>query len=479
MKVTGDAAVLDELVPWLEGPVLRDGEHDAFFEPGMSEDKASLFEHCALALDRSLAMGAHGLPLMGTGDWNDGMDRVGEGGKGESVWLGWFLYAALTPFAAIAEKRGATEQAAEWRQAAAALKAALEREAWDGDWYRRAFYDDGYTLGSVSNNECRIDSIAQSWAVISRAAEPSRAARAMEALNKYLVRRDDKLSLLFQPPFNQPSHDPGYIKGYPPGIRENGGQYTHAASWAAIAFAMQGDGDRAGELIAMLNPIHHADSPTGVHRYRVEPYVACADVYSMPPHAGRGGWTWYTGSAGWIWRAAVEWLLGLRVQGENLVLDPCIPHGWPEFEIVFRYRSSRYEIAVEKSLERVPRHPRRQARRQDAVRREDLHRPARRRRQDAPASRDTRLSAIVGAAIAALLFRLRISGETMRHPIRLCAACAAILLVVCAAQAAPQNPGLTAHVGEGDDSTEPSKALAISHLVASTSRSQATRRTPC
>jgi cyclic beta-1,2-glucan synthetase len=350
VKVTGDAAVLDEPVAWLEGPVLHEGEHDAFFEPAVSQDRASLFDHCALALDKSLSFGAHGLPLMGTGDWNDGMDRVGAGGKGESVWLGWFTYTALTAFAAIAEKRDAAEHAAEWREAAAALKTALEREAWDGDWYRRAFYDDGHALGSVANNECRIDSIAQSWAVISRAAEASRAARAMEAVNKYLVRRDDKLSLLFQPPFDHPGHDPGYIKGYPPGIRENGGQYTHAATWAAIAFAIQGDGDRAGELIAMLNPIHHADNPTGVHRYRVEPYAVCADVYSMPPHAGRGGWTWYTGSAGWMYRAALEWLLGLKVQGENLILDPCIPHDWPEFAIAFRHRSTRYEIAVENPL---------------------------------------------------------------------------------------------------------------------------------
>ncbi len=347
--VTGDSAVLDEMVPYLEGPVLRDGEHDAFFEPMISQTEASLFEHCALALDKSLALGTHGLPLMGTGDWNDGMDRVGEGGKGESVWLGWFLYNALTAFAAIAEKRD-SEHAAEWRQSAAALKASIEREAWDGDWYRRAFFDDGHPLGSVSNSECRIDSIAQSWAVISRAAEPARAARAMEAVDKYLVRRDEKLAMLFSPPFDHPSHDPGYIKGYPPGIRENGGQYTHAAVWTAIAFAMQGDGDKAGELLAMLNPIHHADDPTGMHRYRVEPYVICADVYSMPPHVGRGGWTWYTGSAGWMYRATLEWLLGFRVQGSNLVLAPCIPHGWPGFEIAFRYKSSRYEIVVDNPL---------------------------------------------------------------------------------------------------------------------------------
>ncbi|MBV9990724.1 MAG: glycosyl transferase [Alphaproteobacteria bacterium] len=350
VKVTGDVGILDEPVGWLEGPVLRDNEHDAFFEPTVSDDRAPLFDHCALALDKSLGMGPHGLPLMGTGDWNDGMDRVGAGGRGESVWLGWILYATLNAFAPLAERRDQTEHAAEWRDAAATLKAALEREAWDGDWYRRAFYDDGSPLGSVSNNECRIDSIAQSWAVISRGAETTRAKRAMDAVDKYLTRRDDRLSLLFTPPFDRPSHDPGYIKGYPPGIRENGGQYTHAAAWAAIAFAMQGDGDKAGELLSLLNPIHHADSANGIHRYRVEPYVICADVYSMPPHAGRGGWTWYTGSAGWYYRAVLEWLLGFRVQGDSFILDPCVPHNWPSFEISYRYKSSRYDIVVENPL---------------------------------------------------------------------------------------------------------------------------------
>ena len=208
----------------------------------------------------------------------------------------------------------------------------------------------GTPLGSVTNNECRIDSIAQSWSVISRAADPARASRAMAAVDKYLVRRDEKLSLLFTPPFDHPAEDPGYIKGYPAGIRENGGQYTHGATWAAMAFAMQGDGDRAAELLSMLNPIRHADSPTGVQRYKVEPYVACADVYSVSPHVGRGGWTWYTGSAGWMYRVTLEWLLGFRVRGENLALDPCIPHAWPGFEVTYRYRSARYEISVENPL---------------------------------------------------------------------------------------------------------------------------------
>lgn len=350
VQVTGDIAVLDEMVPFLEGPVLRDGERDAFFQPTVSERRASLFDHCALALEASLATGPHGLPLMGTGDWNDGMDRVGEGGKGESVWLGWFLCSTLTGFANLADRHGSGERAGEWRASAATLKTALEREAWDGDWYRRAFFDDGTPLGSVANNECRIDSIAQSWSVISRAAEPARAARAMAALDKYLVRRDEKMSLLFAPPFNNPSHDPGYIKGYPAGLRENGGQYTHGAVWAVQAFAMLGEGDKAGELLSMLNPIRHADSPAGIHRYKVEPYVACADIYSEPPHVGRGGWTWYTGSAGWMYRVALEWVLGFRMQGDTLMLDPCIPRHWPGFEITFRYRSARYEISVENPL---------------------------------------------------------------------------------------------------------------------------------
>ena len=350
VNVTGDHTVLDENVPFLEAPVLHEGERDRFFQPTVSGREASLFEHCALALDRSLAMGAHSLPLMGTGDWNDGMDRVGEGGKGESVWLAWFLFSTLTAFARLADAHDNAERAAEWRQFADTLRDSIERQAWDGDWYRRAYFDDGAPLGSIANNECRIDAIAQSWAVISRAGQPARAARAMAALDKYLVRREEQLLLLLAPPFDNPAPDPGYIKGYPPGIRENGGQYTHAALWAAMAWAMQGDGDRAGEILSMLNPVNHASDPPGVHRYRVEPYVVCADIYAMPPHVGRGGWTWYTGSAAWMYRVGLERLLGFRLNGGNLTLDPCIPRNWPGFEISFRYRSSRYAIVVENPL---------------------------------------------------------------------------------------------------------------------------------
>jgi cyclic beta-1,2-glucan synthetase len=347
VEVTGDLAILDEMVPFLEGPSLRDGERDAFYQPLVSEEQATLFEHCARALDRSLSVGAHGVPLIDGGDWNDGMNRVGELGKGESVWLGWFLHATLSAFAPLAEARGASGRATSWRQHAAAVREAQEREAWDGDWYRRGYFDDGTPLGSAASSECRIDSIAQSWAVISAAADPARAARAMAAVDEHLTRRQDGLILLFAPPFDRTPLDPGYIKGYPPGIRENGGQYTHAAAWAVIAAAMLGDGARAGELFALVNPITHASTRSAIHRYKVEPYVACADVYAEAPHVGRGGWTWYTGSAAWLYRAGLEWILGFRLRGETLLIDPCIPRTWRGFGVVFRYRSARYDIGVE------------------------------------------------------------------------------------------------------------------------------------
>ena len=345
--VTNDFKVLDERIPYLEGPMLRPGENDAFFQPMVSGEYATLFEHCARALDRSLSLGPHGLPLFGTGDWNDGMNKVGEGGKGESVWLGWFLHATLTKFVPLATARGEHARAGAWAQHALALQASLERDAWDGEWYLRGFYDNGMPLGSASSEECRIDSIAQSWGVMSGGADPARAARAMDAVYEHLVRRSDGLVLLFAPPFDRTLQEPGYIKGYPPGIRENGGQYTHGAVWSAIAFAMLGDGDKAAELFSMLNPINRSRTRAAVHRYKVEPYVVCADVYSQLPHVGRGGWTWYTGSAGWMYRAGLEWILGFRLQGTTLLLDPCVPKTWPHFEIKYRHHSSRYEITVE------------------------------------------------------------------------------------------------------------------------------------
>jgi cyclic beta-1,2-glucan synthetase len=347
LAVTADATVLDEMVPWLEGPPLQPGQSDEYFQPDRAPDPGSLYDHCAAAIDVSLALGVHGLPLMGSGDWNDGMNRVGHEGRGESVWLGWFLSTVLAAFAPIAEARGDAEHARHWQASLKSLRKALERHGWDGDWYRRAYFDDGTPLGSAANVECRIDSIAQSWSVLSGAANPDHAARAMAAVEEYLLRRGDGLVLLFTPPFDRSDVDPGYIKGYVPGIRENGGQYTHGAIWSVLAFAALGDGDKAGELFSILNPINHASTRAGVHRYKVEPYVMAADIYAEPPHVGRGGWTWYTGSAGWMYQAGVEGILGFRLRGTSLVIDPCIPRAWPRYEITFRYRSARYEIAVE------------------------------------------------------------------------------------------------------------------------------------
>ncbi len=350
IEATSDAAVLDEVVPFLDGAVLAEGQNESYFQPRVSATRATLFEHCARALDRSLAVGSHGLPLMGTGDWNDGMNRVGEHGKGESVWLGWFLHTILWEFAKVADARGEHRRSETWRIHVSALKAALERDGWDGEWYRRAYFDDGTPLGSAENSECRIDSIAQSWGVISGAAERGRVARAMSAVDQQLVRRSDGLMLLFAPPFDSTRHDPGYIKGYPPGIRENGGHYSHAAAWTVIAFAALGDGDKAVELFRMLNPIHRTSSRSSVQRYKVEPYVVAGDVYAEPPHVGRGGWTWYSGSAGWLYRAGLEWILGFRVRGTALFIDPRIPHDWPGYSIRFQYHSSTYKVTVENPL---------------------------------------------------------------------------------------------------------------------------------
>jgi cyclic beta-1,2-glucan synthetase len=346
LEVTEDWAVLDEPVPYLAGGPLAPDSHETFSAPEAGTT-ASLFDHCVRALDSSLAVGLHGLPLFGTGDWNDGMNRVGAAGRGESVWLGWFLHAALLGFAPVAERRGAADTAAVWRKHAFALQQAIERDAWDGDWYRRGYFDDGTPLGSVLSDECRIDSIAQSWCVISGAAERERAVRAMAAVNAQLVSRSDGLVKLFTPAFDRTPHDPGYVKAYPPGLRENGGQYTHAAMWSVLAFALLGDGDRAGELFSLMNPINHANTRAGIHRYKVEPYVVCADVYSAVEHIGRGGWTWYTGSAGWMYRAAMEGILGVRLRGRVLCIKPCIPQVWTGFEVTYKYGSSRYRIAVE------------------------------------------------------------------------------------------------------------------------------------
>jgi cyclic beta-1,2-glucan glucanotransferase len=347
LNVTGDASILDEQVAFIEGAKLEQQQHDAYFLPAVGDERVTLFEHCARGLDASLALGTHGLPLIGTGDWNDGMNRVGEQGRGESVWLGWFLHTTLTGFATVANGRNEPARAAQWVAHAAGLSASLEREAWDGAWYRRGYFDDGTAFGSASNDECRIDSIAQSWGVLSGAANPVRAAQAMAAVDAQLIHRNDGLALLFTPPFEHTPLDPGYIKGYPPGLRENGGQYTHAATWSVMAFAKLGEGDKATELFALLNPINHTSTRTGLRRYKVEPYVVAADVYSVAPHVGRGGWTWYTGAAGWLYRAGLESILGFQLQGGHLLMRPCIPKSWPRFEICFKYCSARYEIVVE------------------------------------------------------------------------------------------------------------------------------------
>ncbi len=346
LATTGDAAVLEEDIAFLDGPLLAPGEMENFFHPATSGISASLYEHCARALDASLETGGHGLPLFGGGDWNDGMNRVGHNGVGESVWMGWFLDASLSAFLPIAAIRGDTARVAVWTAHAAALRAALDREAWDGDWYRRGWFDDGAPLGSSASEECRIDSIAQSWAVMSGGGDPARARRAMASAMRELVSTETGLALLFAPPFDHTPLDPGYIKGYPPGIRENGGQYTHAALWSVIALAMLGDGNQAGALLAMLNPINHSLTPAELHRYKVEPYVVAADVYARAPNVGRGGWTWYTGAAGWMQRAGIEHLLGVRLRGGFLEIDPCIPDHWPGFDVALRHAGCRYEISV-------------------------------------------------------------------------------------------------------------------------------------
>ena len=278
------------------------------------------------------------------------MNSVGDEGKGESVWLGWFLLNTLSDFVPYCEAQGDKKRSTKYRDHVEELKTALKTNAWDGDWFRRAYFDDGTPLGSATNDECRIDSIAQSWSVISGGADPQQASRAMASVDEYLIRRGDGLVLLFTPPFDSGRLEPGYIKGYVPGVRENGGQYTHAALWTLIAFAMLGDGDRAGELFSVLNPINHTSTRAGLHRYKVEPYVAAADVYAEPQHVGRGGWTWYTGSASWMYRAALESMLGFHLRGNVLTIDPCIPRGWREFEITYRRGSAVYHIKVENPM---------------------------------------------------------------------------------------------------------------------------------
>jgi cyclic beta-1,2-glucan synthetase len=345
VRATGDALVLDEPLPFLKAALLAPDAHDAYTLPSAASENGSLFEHCARAIDKGLTTGAHGLPLMGSGDWNDGMNRVGQEGRGESTWLGFFLHAVLSEFVPLCEARGETTRAERYRGEVSRLAGVLAR-TWDGEWYRRGYYDDGSPLGSAQNDECKIDSIAQSWAALSGAVPVRYADRAMDAVRTHLVRRAQQVVLLLTPPFDRSAQDPGYIKGYAPGVRENGGQYTHAALWVVMAMARLGSGDEAAELFHLLNPINHTRTSADVARYKVEPYVVAGDVYSHPQHAGRGGWTWYSGSAGWMYRAGLESILGLERRGEAFKMDPCIPSSWPEYSIVWRFGRTRYEITV-------------------------------------------------------------------------------------------------------------------------------------
>jgi cyclic beta-1,2-glucan synthetase len=345
VRITGDLSILEEEVPFLNAEPLKSGEHERYGQFPAGERK-TLYEHCCRAIAKGITAGPHGIPLMGAHDWNDGMSRVGYLGKGESIWLGWFLSSTLREFAEICESRGDTKRVSDYRAQIVNIHKALEKNGWDGDWYLRAYYDDGSRLGSAANNECRIDSIAQSWAIISKSADPEHAAQGMESVFNHLVRLEDELILLFTPPFQRTARDPGYIKGYPPGIRENGGQYTHAALWAIWAFAQMGQGERAANLFRLINPIYHADTPENMERYRVEPYVIAADVYSVAPYVGRGGWTWYTGSASWMYRLGIEMILGLQRTGDTLKIHPSIPKDWTHYQITYRFGETSYHIVV-------------------------------------------------------------------------------------------------------------------------------------
>jgi cyclic beta-1,2-glucan synthetase len=351
VRATGDTGVLDERAPFLEAPALAADAHEAYGQPRVSSEDGTLFDHCVRAIDKGITSGAHGLPLIGTGDWNDGMNRVGPAGRGESTWLGFFLYSVLSEFVPLCRGRKDDLRADRYADEARRLASALER-SWDGEWYRRGYYDDGTPLGSAQNDECRIDSISQSWAALSNAVPIRFAERAMDAVRTSLVARGSQMLLLLNPPFDRSAQDPGYIKGYPPGVRENGGQYTHAAVWIVMALARLGSGDEATEFFHMLNPINHGRTAADVARYKTEPYVMAGDVYARAPHAGRGGWSWYTGSAGWMYRAGIESILGLRRRGDTFVVDPCIPSSWPEYQIVWRFLDSRYEITVSNPMRR-------------------------------------------------------------------------------------------------------------------------------
>jgi cellobiose phosphorylase len=346
IRVTGDYEILNVEVPFLEDELLKSYEDEKYCQPRVSAETASIFEHCVRSIEYGLRFGERGLPLMGGGDWNDGMNTVGNGGKGESVWLGWFLCTVLEKFIPLCRSAEEADRAERYREILDGVVEAIEKNAWDGSWYKRAFFDNGAPLGSANNKECKIDSLAQSWAVISGKGDPGRVKKALASLEDYLVMREAGLIKLLTPPFDNGELEPGYIKSYVPGVRENGGQYTHAAAWVIIAFAMTGDGDKAFELFELINPVNHTRTDRECSIYKAEPYVMAADVYSVPPHVGRGGWTWYTGTASWVYRAGLEYILGFVKNDNTLILNPCIPKKWTEYSIQYRYGKTDYRIIV-------------------------------------------------------------------------------------------------------------------------------------
>jgi len=346
IEVTGDRTILDQEVSFIEGQHLEENQHEAYIVPNVSSRIGSIYEHCIIALDRALKFGPHGLPLIGCGDWNDGMNEVGIHGKGESIWLGWFLWDVLNKFSSFVSERRDTYRADEYKRKAEFVRDSIEKNAWDGHWYRRAYFDDGTPLGSATSKECRIDSLAQSWGVITGAGDQSRCREAMQNVYKELVDRENGIIKLLFPPFDVSEPRPGYIAGYLPGIRENGAQYTHAGVWVIMATAVLGDGDLALDLFGLINPINHAKDPKGVSRYQGEPYVTCGDVYSVPPHGGRAGWSWYTGSASWLYTVGVEYIAGLRVKPDYFTLEPCVPKDWKEFNLTCMLRGREYRIAI-------------------------------------------------------------------------------------------------------------------------------------
>jgi cyclic beta-1,2-glucan synthetase len=332
VDATGDDTILSETAPFLHAAPLAADEKDRYARFDATSSRHSIFEHCERALERGFNLGTHGFPLIGSGDWNDGMDRVGEHGRGESIWLAWFMIATIQGFIGLCERHGRGDLVERWTGRASDLRRSVEISGWDGEWYQRAMDDNGRPWGSASNDECQIDSIAQSWAVLSKAGDPKRCRQAMASAAHHLIRDDDRLARLLWPAFDKTPRDPGYIKAYPPGIRENGGQYSHAAAWLGIAFARLGDGDRAKEVFDRINPVTHARNRNDAEQYLKEPYVLAADIAGAAPHVGMGGWSWYTGAAAWTWRLAVENILGLRLMEGELLISPCLPKAWKGFE---------------------------------------------------------------------------------------------------------------------------------------------------